>query len=549
MAVDFPKLRKNLHLGSGLVMGVFILGHFSNHALGLVSIGAMEGLRDVLQDVWHSAAGTILLYGAIATHFCLALDSLYRRHTLRLPWRELLKIALGLSLPFLIAAHVVNTRVEYSLSGYYGGYPFILAVLADKPALALRQSVALLVAWLHFCLGMWFWMRNRSWYKKVRLPLYTFAVVFPLLSLLGFTQGMRAVEFVPTRAWFMDRPADPLMLQVIQSWVYAVLAFSLGAVLVIRAIPKSGRVRITYPDGGIVSVEPGTSVLEASRLTSRPHLSICGGRGRCSTCRVKVTAGADGQPEPSTLEKSTLERIGAPPNVRLACQFRPNHDLTVSPVLRATAESGRASAARDHAGGRERQLAVLFCDLRDFTRLSEEKLPFDTMFLLNRYFEMIGEAVEQSGGVIDKFIGDGALILFGLNDGYRTACIKAITAAVRISQGIEDLNRTFKGELKSPLRIAMGMHGGPAIIGRVGYGEISELTVVGDTVNTASRLEGIAKEHDAELAISATILDGAGMVVEAKRQQDIALRGRAQTVRTSVFDDARELSSYLYATL
>jgi adenylate cyclase len=547
--MDLPKLRKNLHFGSGLVMAAFILGHFTNHALGLVSLGSMESMRQSLQLLWRSTPGTILLYGAIATHFFLALDSLYRRHTLRMPWREALKIALGLSLPFLIASHVVATRVDFALSGYDGGYTMVLERMSASPPTILRQSTALVVAWLHMCLGLWFWMRNRTWYPRLRMPLYTAALLLPVLSLLGYAQGMRSLDPPPTRAWFMPQPANPEDLQQVGSWVYSGLAFGLGAVILLRIIPRGGRVRITYPDGGIVSVEAGTSVLEASRLASRPHLSVCGGRGRCSTCRVKVLAGLEGQPEPSALEKTTLERIGAPANVRLACQFRPTQDLSVQPVLRASPSGSRASAARENAGGRERQLAVLFVDLRDFTRLSEEKLPFDTMFLLNRYFEMVGEAVEQSGGVIDKFIGDGALILFGLSDGYRTSCIKAITAAVRISQGIEDLNQTFRGELKAPLRIAMGMHGGPAIIGRVGYGEISELTVVGDTINTASRLEGVAKDHDAELAISAEILDGAGMRVEAALQQDIALRGRARAVRRSIFADARELSRYLYETL
>nr|WP_316653836.1 adenylate/guanylate cyclase domain-containing protein [uncultured Gellertiella sp.] len=549
MPFDFAKLRKNLQFGSGLIMGWFILGHFTNHALGLVSLEAMEAMREGMEGMWRSAPGTILLYGAILTHFCLALDSLYRRHTLKMPAIELLRLLLGLSLPFLIAVHIVLTRIDYSLSGFDGGYPAVLTHMAKSRVTILRQSVALVVAWTHFCLGLWYWMRNRNWYKSARLPLYTVAILLPVLSLLGYSQGLRSNNLPRTNAWFMSQPTDPLVLLQIQNWIYAFLALSLGAVLLIRLVPRGGRVRITYPDGGIVSVEAGTSILEASRLSNRPHLSVCGGRGRCSTCRVKVMGGLEGQPEPSALEKATLERIGAPANVRLACQFRPDRDLSISPVLRAAPNASRASAARENAGGRERQLAILFCDLREFTRLSEEKLPFDTMFLLNRYFEMVGEAVEQSGGVIDKFIGDGALIIFGLNDAFRTASIKAITAAVRISQGIEDLNQTFKGELKRPLRVAMGMHGGPAIIGRVGYGETSELTVVGDTVNTASRLEGVAKEHDAQLAISAEILEGAGLKVEATRHQDIQLRGRAQPVSTMIFDDARELSRFLYASL
>ncbi len=549
MRIDLPQLRKRLHFGSGLVMGAFILGHFSNHALGIVSLGAMERLRELLGLIWRSAPGTILLYGGILTHFILALDALYRRHTLKMPLGEALKILLGLSLPFLIALHVVSTRIDYSLTGYSGGYTDILARMAKSPPTVLRQSVALLVAWVHFCLGMWFWMRNRSWYGRVRLPLYTVAVLLPVLALVGFSLALRSLDVQPTPVWFSERSGEAVALARITDAIYATLAAAVGFVFMARAVPRAGRLKVSYADGASITVEAGTSILEASRLASRPHLSVCGGRGRCSTCRVKVLAGADNLPEPSALERTTLERIGAPPNVRLACQLRPVTDLTVSPVLKPAPHIRRAQALKDNASGRERQLAVLFCDLRDFTRLSEEKLPFDTMFLLNSYFEMIGEAVEQSGGVIDKFIGDGALIHFGLSDGYRTACIKAITAAVRISQGIEDLNRSFKGELKEPLRVAMGMHGGSAIIGRVGYGEISELTVVGDTVNTASRLEGIAKEHDAELAVSSEILDGAGMKVEAALRQEISLRGRAQPVRASIFADARELSRFLYATL
>lgn len=549
MRIDLPHLRKRFQFGSGLVMGAFILGHFSNHALGIVSLGAMERLRELLAYVWRSPPGTVLLYSAIIIHFLLALDALYRRHTLKMPIGEALKIILGLSLPFLIALHVVNTRIDFSLTGYSGGYTDILARMGKSPATMIRQSIALLVAWLHFCLGMWFWMRNRRWYARAKVPLYTLAVLLPVLALVGFSLAVRALDVQPTPVWFTERSEQAAALSRITDAIYAFLTACVGLVLLARAIPRAGRVKVTYADGASVTVEAGTTILEASRIAARPHLSVCGGRGRCSTCRVKVLAGADQLPEPSVIERTTLERIGAPPNVRLACQLRPVTDVTVSPVIKPAPHIRRAQALKDHASGRERQLAVLFCDLRDFTRLSEEKLPFDTMFLLNSYFEMVGEAVEQSGGVIDKFIGDGALIHFGLADGYRTACIKAITAAVRISQGIEDLNRSFKGELKEPLRVAMGMHAGPAIIGRVGYGEISELTVVGDTVNIASRLEGIAKEHDAELAVSSDVLSGAGMKVEAVLRQEINLRGRAQPVAASIFADARELSRFLYATL
>lgn len=188
------------------------------------------------------------------------------------------------------------------------------------------------------------------------------------------------------------------------------------------------------------------------------HVSVCGGRGRCSTCRVRVIEGLVGQPAPEAAELATLSRIGAPENVRLACQFRPTHNVTVVPILDTDSLGIKTQLARQNGGGRERRVAVLFCDLRDFTRIAEHKLPYDTVFLLNSYFEMVGEAVEGSGGVIDKFIGDGALAIFGLKTPLPEACRQALTAAARLSDGIRALNLTFEDELEQPLRLAIGLH-------------------------------------------------------------------------------------------
>ncbi len=126
-------------------------------------------------------------------------------------------------------------------------------------------------------------------------------------------------------------------------------------------------------------------------------MAVCGGRGRCSTCRVRITDGLDGQPPPEAGERATLARIKAPADVRLGCQMRPNHDLSIAPSWPAKPSNPPA----DDRGGSRRPrapIAVLFCDLRDFTRMSQQQLPFDTVFLLNRYFETIGEAVESAAG-------------------------------------------------------------------------------------------------------------------------------------------------------
>ncbi|OAP43320.1 adenylate cyclase [Sinorhizobium glycinis] len=555
MTIISANTRKKTHLISGAVLGTFVLLHFVNHSLGLISIGAMEAGRRVFTLVWHSLPGTILLYGALLLHFLMALDSLYRRQTLRMPAGEALKIIFGLSLPFLLIPHVVAARVEPLLTGVAADYPQILRALWSSSAGTTRQTIALLFVWSHACLGAWFWMRGRDWFPRYEFLLYTVALLVPIFALLGFVNGARSIgrDYAEhgaygDRAYVSQEPRlNPARLENIRLAFYAGFASLIGGTLALRALPARGRIRVRYPDGRVAAVSLGFSVLEASRAAGIPHVSVCGGRGRCSTCRVRIIEGLEGQPAPESAELATLTRIAAPDNVRLACQFRPTHNVTIVPILDTDSLGVKTQLARQNGGGRERRVAVLFCDLRDFTRIAEHKLPYDTVFLLNRYFEMIGEAVEGSGGVIDKFIGDGALAIFGLKSPLPEACRQALAAAARLSAGIRSLNQTFEGELEQPLRLAIGLHAGPAIVGEMGYGQATSLTAVGDTINTASRLEGLAKEHDAELAVSVELIERAGLNLEGYRRMDIGLRGRQATLETWIVDDAAEISEVLPA--
>ena len=104
------------------------------------------------------------------------------------------------------------------------------------------------------------------------------------------------------------------------------------------------------------------------------------------------------------------------------------------------------------------------------------------MFLLNRYCELVGEAVEQAGGYLDKFIGDGAMALFGLASTPEAACRQALAAAAQIAQSLDAMNTEFAAELVEPLRIAMGLHTGSGIVGDMGYGQ-------------AVRLDGSRRRH------------------------------------------------------
>src|SRR5919109_911993 len=120
-------------LVTGLVLICYVVPHFLNHSLGVVSIDAMDRVRAVLAGWWRSAPGTVLLYGALLTHFALALVSLYRRTTLRMPVWEAAQLVLGLAIPPLLIAHIVGTRFSWFLAEQNIRYERVVGVLWSEP--------------------------------------------------------------------------------------------------------------------------------------------------------------------------------------------------------------------------------------------------------------------------------------------------------------------------------------------------------------------------------------------------------------------------------
>src|SRR4029453_4865903 len=203
-------------------------------------------------------------------------------------------------------------------------------------------------------------------------------------------------------------------------------------------------VRLTYPDGREVLVPAGFTILEASRFAGIPHASVCGGRGRCSPGRVRVIRGAEALPSATAEELRVLGRVGAPAHVRLACQVRPTRDVSVAPLVPAWAGPAAAvgGAAGDHLEGEELTIAVLFADLRGFTRLAERKLPYDVVFILNPYFEAVGGAITDVGGIVNQFTGDGVMALFGVDVGPQEGCRQAVRAAAAMIARLRELSLT-----------------------------------------------------------------------------------------------------------
>src|SRR5258706_7811839 len=175
-----------LRLITGLVVASFVTGHFLNHSLGVVSIDAMDRVRATLAAWWRSPPGTVLLYGSLLTHFALALVSLYRRTTLRMPSWEAAQLLLGLLVPPLLIGHVVGSRFAWYLLGHNVNYERVIGILWSDPWAALRQSLLLLIVWGHFCFGIHYWLRIQRWYPAVQPLVFAAALLVPALALAGF---------------------------------------------------------------------------------------------------------------------------------------------------------------------------------------------------------------------------------------------------------------------------------------------------------------------------------------------------------------------------
>ncbi|MEB3044125.1 adenylate/guanylate cyclase domain-containing protein [Rhizobium mulingense] len=541
---------RRARLGSGLVIFIFVLLHLSNHALGLISLAAADKARHLFLAIWRNPVGTAVFYSSVVIHMTLVLRAIYMRRSLVIPKGETAQIVLGLLIPLLLIDHVIGTRIAHDLYGYIDDYETVVEQLWIKnPANGARQVLGVVAVWFHGCIGIHFWLRYRPWYTSAAPLLLALAILVPVLSVLGFVQMGRTLADpsyqlatnpyeVNLNAHYLHDPEVRARTAAVRAGLYAAFSASLLIVVVARARrrlkERLDQVAVHYPGGEVIRVPRGFTVLEASRLGGLPHYSVCGGKGQCSTCRVQILGDYESLPAPDKMEQTTLKRINAGPDVRLACQLRPDRDVAVAPLLVPAVETALPANSQETSPGREREIAVLFVDIRHFTTLTETRLPFDVVFLLNRYFAIIGKAVEQAGGRLDKFIGDGAMALFGLNTAPEEACHQALKAAAAIVTEIEKLAAELADELALPLRIAIGIHTGPAVVGTMGYGRVRSMTAIGDTVNVASRLESAAKEFEAAIVISEPVAARSGADLSGIESREISVRGRALPLKVYV---------------
>jgi len=174
--------------------------------------------------------------------------------------------------------------------------------------------------------------------------------------------------------------------------------------------------------------------------------------------------------------------------------------------------------------------------------MAEHKLPYDIVFFLNRYFETVGSAVARAGGITNQFTGDGVMALFGVAAGAAAGARDALTAARALVGGVHALGRSLATELDQPLAIGIGIHAGPAVVGRMGHGEARYLTAVGDTVHVAARLEELTKTYTCQLVISEDVATLAGVDVSPFPRHELTLRNRRQPLAIRVVHDVSKLA-------
>jgi adenylate cyclase len=323
-----------------------------------------------------------------------------------------------------------------------------------------------------------------------------------------------------------------------QSWI--VMAVLLLLTLVARQVrlwylARQGTYSITHSDGAKLRALNGVSLLEALRNARIPHASVCGGRARCTTCRVHVGSGLSELDPPNDLEAKALARIKAGKEVRLACQLHPKTDLAITPLVMANLPLSTTL----HSGGvegHEEYVVAMFVDMRGSTNLGERVLAYDVVFILNRFFTELSSALTDSHGHYAQFAGDGLMALYGLEPERKShACQDALDGAREMFRRIDKLNDQLKREFGETIQMGIGIHGGEAIVGTMGPPKTPLLTAVGDNVNIAARLESQTKEIGCDMIVSVSTLETGSIDFADDNVRQVEVRGRDNHVRVCTF--------------
>ncbi len=326
-------MAKRLRIITGLILFVFVAMHLTNIAMGLSSVTLMEQMQPWLLGPWQNPLGGPLLLIALLIHMGLGFRAIYRRNTFYMTRNDIVQIVSSLMLVPLMIPHLVGTVVARDFFELPQDFPGVLLLFwFYQPAEGLRQVILLAATWIHGCIGLFIWLRLQPWWPRVSLFCYPLAVALPVLAMLGYVEGGKQVMSGEVEVVYAQPPEGGPTIDEIVASLGAIELWLIGIFLAVttvvlaarwwRLMGHDGVTRIRYAGQPAYSSENGLTLLESATVNDIPHAALCGGRGRCGTCRVKIIANTEELPQPTDEELRTLRRIDADEDVRLACQMK-----------------------------------------------------------------------------------------------------------------------------------------------------------------------------------------------------------------------------------
>src|SRR4051794_6394582 len=283
---------RQVRLVCGLVLFAYLVSHFLNHALGNISMDALAAGLTYHTGFWQFPPVAIAFYTAALVHAGLGIWALYERRQFRWKAIEPLQLVLGLSIPALIIAHIAGVRIGQTLFGHEKDYPQVFyAYWVAWPYKILQMYAVLLIAWIHGCIGLYFWLRMKAFYNRAAPFLLAAAVLVPTLAMLGLYQAGRTVVAVSEGGqWKADNlsqnqvgtPAEQQVLESIVDYFLICYFGLIGLVVLARGVRalaerRAGMINLSYGNGRTVRVPKGLSILEASLRYNVPHPRVWGG--------------------------------------------------------------------------------------------------------------------------------------------------------------------------------------------------------------------------------------------------------------------------------
>ena len=535
-----PQTRRDLRLASGIVLFTYVTLHLTCHALGLVSLDLAERALRVTVLLWHSAPGTLLLYGAAATHVTLALLAVYDRRTLRIPPLQGLRIVLGVTMPLALIGHFIATRYAFERFALPAEYSRVVTGIWANGTSGLALGL-LAPGWIHGCLGLRYAFGHRRSLQRWKLGFFAAALLLPVFAGVGFVTMARELEarrsLYPSAAAAPTRTQESRLREAREGAL--VVYLGLVALVIVGRSWRSAAERrdrsvvwIAYP-GRTVSVPRGWTVLEASRSFGIPHAAMCGGRARCTTCRVRVVHGASHCPLPATDEQGALDRIApTAPDVRLACQLRPTGDIAVEPLVSVAGAPSRVAGHASPAAG-DHDAAIVLVDVRiDAGSAATHAAAHDTIHALGRAFAIVDAAAGVAGVDAHKHSATSWLLLFRADDGRAAALARARAVAERIAADAERLAASLRNELGVAVQTALVLH-----VGRIAVGAIGTATtaVAGAPFDAVERVRATLPRTAASFTISRDAAEALGVVDDGWRWTVVPDDGGAAEARATAW--------------